>query len=69
MRWGPISIQPAEMVKLVTVLYLAAYVAKKADKLVWFRNGLLPALIVVGILSGLVLLEPDQSSRGVVRVS
>ena len=59
LRWGVISIQPAEMVKLVLVIYLAAYLAKKADKLDGFRSGLLPALIVVGLLSGLVLLEPD----------
>jgi cell division protein FtsW len=59
LRWGVISIQPAEMVKLVLVIYLAAYLAKKADKLTSFRSGLLPVLIVVGALSGLVLLEPD----------
>ena len=59
LRWGLISIQPAEMVKLVTVIYLAAYLARKSDKVTWFRNGLLPVLIVVGLLSGLVLLEPD----------
>jgi cell division protein FtsW len=59
LRWGLISIQPAEMVKLVLVVYLAAYLAKKADKLTSFRTGLLPLLIVVGVLSGLVLLEPD----------
>ena len=29
LRWGSISIQPAEMVKLVSVIYLAAYLAKK----------------------------------------
>ena len=59
LRVGPISIQPAEIVKLVTVMYLAAYLTRKADKLTLFRSGLLPALIVVGLLSGLVLLEPD----------
>ena len=59
LRWGPVSIQPAELAKLVTVIYLAAYLAKKSDKLQCFRSGLLPSLIVVGVLSGLVLLEPD----------
>ena len=59
LRCGPISIQPAEMVKLVTVIYLAAYLAKKSEKLTFFRSGLLPPLVVVGVLSGLVLLEPD----------
>jgi cell division protein FtsW len=59
LRLGPISIQPAEMVKLVAVIYLAAYLTKKADKIALFQSGLLPALVVIGVMSGLVLLEPD----------
>jgi cell division protein FtsW len=47
------------MVKLVAVIYLAAYLTKKGDKITLFRDGILPALIVIGLLSGLVLLEPD----------
>ena len=61
-RWiplGPISIQPAEMAKLIGVIYLAAYLAKKEDRLQHFSTGLLPALLVIGVLSGLILLEPD----------
>ena len=61
-RWlllGPISVQPGELVKLVAVIYLAAYLSKKAAKIRSFLDGLLPALIVIGLLSGLVLLEPD----------
>jgi cell division protein FtsW len=59
LRLGPISIQPAEMVKLVAVIYLAAYLTKKEDRITGFSSGLLPVLTVVGLLSGLVLLEPD----------
>ena len=59
LRLGPISMQPAEMVKLVTVIYLASYLTKKEDRITIFSSGLLPVLIVVGLLSGLVLLEPD----------
>lgn len=59
LRLGPISLQPAEMVKLISVIYLAAYLAKKEDGITLFSSGLLPVLIVVGLLSGLVLLEPD----------
>jgi cell division protein FtsW len=59
LRLGSISVQPAEMVKLVAVFYLAAYLTKKEDRLTIFSSGLLPALIVVGVLSGLALLEPD----------
>ena len=61
-RWlslGPITIQPAEIAKLVAVIYLAAYLARKEDRLTGFWGGLAPALCVVGVLSGLILLEPD----------
>ncbi len=72
LRLGPISVQPAEMMKLIVVIYLAAYLAKKEDRLRIFSSGLLPALIVVGVLSGLVLLEPDLGTvvvMGLVTVS
>lgn len=61
-RWlhvGPINIQPAELAKFVVVIYVAAYVSKKQDQLTQFARGLLPPLIILGVLSGLVLLEPD----------
>jgi len=61
-RWlslGPIAIQPAEIAKLVVVMYLAAYLARKEDRLTTFWSGLMPALLVIGVISGLVLLEPD----------
>jgi cell division protein FtsW len=59
LRIGPLSVQPAEMVKLVAVIFMAAYLTRKGDTSTLFRDGLLPALIVIGLLSGLVLLEPD----------
>jgi cell division protein FtsW len=59
LRLGPISVQPAEMVKLVVVLYLAGYLAKKEGYITEFARGFLPPLLVVGLLAGLVLLQPD----------
>jgi len=64
LRLGPISVQPAEMVKLVAVIYLAAYLTKKEDGITVFSSGLLPVLIVVGLLSGLVLLVADRLALG-----
>ncbi len=61
-RWlplGPISVQPAEIVKLATVFYLAAFLAKGQDRVREFTSGLIPPLIVVGLLGGLILLQPD----------
>jgi cell division protein FtsW len=68
-RWlllGPISIQPAEMAKLITVIYLAAYLARKEDRLQDFSTGLFPALLVIGVLCGLVLREPDLGTAVVI---
>lgn len=59
LRLGFISIQPAEMAKLISVIYLAAYLAKNEDRLQHFSTGLLPALLIIGVISGLVLMEPD----------
>jgi len=59
LRVGPVALQPAEIAKLTAVIYLAAYLTKKGEKLTLFRSGVLPALIVVGVMSGLILLEPD----------
>lgn len=59
LRLGPISVQPAEMLKLAVVLYLAAYLAKKPDRVRECGRGLLPPLILVGLLASLVLLQPD----------
>jgi len=59
LRLGPILIQPAEMAKLIAVIYLAAYLVKKENRLQHFSTELLPALLVIGVISGLVLMEPD----------
>ncbi len=66
LRAGPVSIQPAEMVKLVVVLYLAAYLTKKGDRLRDFLKGFVPPLVVVGILAALVVLERDLGTVVVV---
>ncbi len=59
LRLGAISIQPAEMAKLVMVLYLAAYLAKKRDRVRQFTAGFLPPVIVIGVVTGFILLQPD----------
>jgi cell division protein FtsW len=65
-RLGPISMQPAEMVKLAVVLYLALYLTKREGRLVDFAGGFLPPLIIVGLLAGLVLLQPDLGTAVVI---
>jgi cell division protein FtsW len=66
LRFGPVSIQPAEMIKVVVVLYLAAYLTRKEERVTEFLSGFLPPLVVVGVLAGLVLLQPDLGTVVVV---
>ena len=57
-RWifiGPVSVQPSELAKVAVVLYLAKYGEVRGERLREFREGLLPALLVVGAICGLIL--------------
>lgn len=59
LRLGFISVQPAELMKFTLVVYLAAYLSDKGDRIRSFGSGLLPALLVCGLLLGLTLVQPD----------
>jgi cell division protein FtsW len=61
-RWfraGPLSFQPVELAKLALVLYLAAFLARKQELVQSFSKGLLPLLVVAGLMAGLTILQPD----------
>jgi cell division protein FtsW len=61
-RWiqvGPVSIQPSEFAKLALVLYLASWLSSKGMRIREFNYGLIPFAVLMGILIGLVMLQPD----------
>ncbi|GIP34308.1 putative lipid II flippase FtsW [Paenibacillus sp. J2TS4] len=61
-RWifiGPFSLQPGEFVKLSLILFLAVFISKKQEQIRDFKKGLAPVLVIVGLMIGLILLEPD----------
>lgn len=61
-RWigfGPITIQPTELTKLTFIIYLAALLEKKGAAVRDFRTGVLPFLIIIGIICVLIILQPD----------
>ena len=66
LRFGPVSVQPAEIAKFVMVFYLASYLTRKETRLQDFKSGVLPPLIVVGLAAGLILLQPDMGTVVVV---
>lgn len=56
------SLQPSELAKLVTIIYLAVWLHSKREILhdVWL--GLLPLAFILGSVGGLIILEPDLSA-------
>src|SRR5215471_12084607 len=62
LRWGPISVQPTELAKLVLVLYLADFLARRQAVIGSLWRGVIPPLVVTGGVAGLVLLQPDLGS-------
>lgn len=56
------SIQPSEIAKLLTVFYVADWLSSKGDRIRGFKLGVLPFLAVVGLVSGLIAVQPDLST-------
>jgi cell division protein FtsW len=64
-RWlsiGPLSFQPVEFAKYATVIYIAAWLSVIKQNVKTFAQGLLPFLIILGLVGGLLLLQPDTDS-------
>ncbi len=59
-RWL-LGIQPSEFAKYIMILWMSYTLSKNQHKLKNFRDGFLPYLIVLGVFSGLLLLEPHMS--------
>ncbi|MBI4049592.1 MAG: putative lipid II flippase FtsW [Candidatus Doudnabacteria bacterium] len=61
-RWinfGFFLFQPAEFVKLATILYLASWFDKRKQHVHDLYYGFLPSLAISALIAGLVMLEPD----------
>jgi cell division protein FtsW len=56
------SVQPSELGKLAVVLWTSMLVVKKGPALRRLTKGLLPFLVVIGVMDILVMLEPDVST-------
>jgi len=56
------SIQPSELAKLVTIIYLAFWLHGKQDFIKDLRFGLLPLAFILGISATLILIQPDLSA-------
>lgn len=64
---GNFSFQPSELVKLTFLIYLAAWLENRSrHELKSLSAGLAPFLTVLGILAGLLILQPDTGTLGII---
>ena len=68
-RWlnlGAFSFQPSEFAKFALVIYLAAWLSDNQDRLNNFKEGIAPALLSIGIICGLIFLQPNFSTATII---
>jgi len=68
-RWislGPLSIQPAEILKIGTILYMATYLSNMRAHLGKFKTGLLAFALILAVPAIALLLQPDTSTLVVI---
>jgi cell division protein FtsW len=71
-RWidlGFISFQPAEILKYAIVIYYAAWLAyaEKKERTIW--NTLLPLGLVLGLVGGILLMQPDTDTFMIIAIT
>ena len=62
------SVQPSELAKLVSIIYLAVWMFSKRQSLQNIQLGLIPLGMILGIVGGLIYLQPDLSAAGTVLI-
>lgn len=68
-RWlalGPLSFQPGELAKYATVLFMAMTLTARGKKIEKLFAGILPVLIVPGVMFLLILEQPNLSTAGTI---
>ena len=63
-RWvelGPVGFQPSELARVAVVVWCSMLAAKKGKQIREFKRGMLPFILVLGLVSFLILLQPNLS--------
>ncbi len=63
---GVFTFQPAEVLKLALIVYLAAWLGERGDRLKNWQLGLLPFAVIMGFVALLLLLQPDLGTLGII---
>ncbi len=58
-RFKLLSFQPSELANLAVIIYLADFIARKGNLIKTFLKGFLPPMFCLGLISLLILIQPD----------
>ncbi|MCA9388334.1 putative lipid II flippase FtsW [Candidatus Berkelbacteria bacterium] len=64
-RWialGPVQLQPSEFVKVLAIIYFAAWFSSKKEHITSLAQGFLPFITILGLIGGLILIQPDAGT-------
>ncbi len=56
------SVQPSEFSKLAIIIYIAAWLSSKGEQIRRVSYGLIPFAILLGVITGLIVLQQDLST-------
>jgi cell division protein FtsW len=62
------SVQPSELAKLVSILYLSVWLYAKREHLHDISLGLIPLGVILGVVGGLIYQQPDLSAAATVLI-
>ncbi|MFA7228688.1 MAG: putative peptidoglycan glycosyltransferase FtsW, partial [Melioribacteraceae bacterium] len=71
-RWidlGFFQFQPSEAAKVILIMHIAVMLERMGDKLSDFKNGFVFPLIWIGIVSGLVIIQPNVSTSIIIVIT
>lgn len=63
------SMQPSEVAKISVIIYIAAWVTSKGEKIRQLSYGLIPFAILIGLVTGLILFQRDLSTALLIAVT
>lgn len=64
-RWlklGPITFMPGEFAKFAAIIFSAAFLSAKKNRIKSFKDGILPMVLFLGLFCGLIILQPNLST-------
>ena len=63
------SYQPSEIAKITIIIYIAAWLSSKGKKLHEQSYALIPFAVIIGLLVGLIVIQPDISTSLVIAIT